>query len=78
MLSKPDSAGQAISKPRWTHNAGSGAGLNMSAVAGGDLAGGSLGSAPGAIVNGTDFLSLPFGLRRDPLQLRGTLSFNAE
>lgn len=51
--------------------------VNMSAVAGGDLAGGSLGLATGAIVNGTEFLSLPFSLRRESLRLSGTLRFDA-
>jgi|SRR5688572_11108739 len=51
--------------------------LNMSAVAGGDMAGGSLGLATGAIVNGTEFLSLPFSLREGSLQLRGMLRFDA-
>jgi hypothetical protein len=51
--------------------------VDMSAVAGGDAAGGSLGLATGAIVNGTEFLSLPFELRQESLQLRGTFRFDA-
>jgi PEP-CTERM motif len=54
-----------------------GTNVNMSAVAGGDLSGGSLGLATGAIVHGTEFLSLPFGLRSDSLQLTGTFRFDA-
>jgi len=49
----------------------------MSAVAGGDQAGGSLGVSTAAIVNGTEFQSLPFGLRLDSLQLRGIFRFDA-
>jgi hypothetical protein len=49
----------------------------MSAVAGGDAAGRSLGLATGAIVNGTEFLSLPFRLREESLQLTGTFRFDA-
>jgi hypothetical protein len=51
--------------------------VDMSAVAGGDAAGRSLGLATGAIVNGTEFLSLPFRLREESLQLTGTFRFDA-
>jgi len=51
--------------------------VEMSAVAGGDLVGGSLGLATGAIVHGTEFLGSPFGLRSDSLQLTGTFRFDA-
>jgi hypothetical protein len=54
-----------------------GTNVDMSAVAGGDLARGSLGLSTAAIVNGTEFQSLPFRLRLDSLQLRGVFRFDA-
>ena len=54
-----------------------GTAVDMSAVAGGDLAGGSLGSSTAAIVNGINFQNLPFHLGFDSLQLRGIFRFDA-
>jgi len=54
-----------------------GTAVDMSAVAGGDLAGGSLGSSTAAIVNGIGFQNLPFHLGFDSLQLRGVFRFDA-
>jgi hypothetical protein len=53
-----------------------GGSVDMSAVAGGERAGGSLGSATGAIVNGIEYLR-PFRLVLESQQLIGTLRFDA-